>query len=455
MNSARKYFGTDGIRGVAGQHPLTAAFALRLGEALAELLRPSSGGGRFVVGTDTRISGTMLAQALLAGLAARGADALFLGVMPTPAVAHLTRTLDAAAGVVVSASHNPFADNGIKIFGPGGLKLGRTLEAEIEAFLDGSNELPEVTHGAVGRISDYTDDEDAYYRFLLEHAPFLDGLKVGLDCAHGAASEVAPRVFRQIGARLDLIGAEPDGVNINDGCGSTSPGLLQERVRGLGLDAGVTFDGDADRALLVDARGRLVTGDHMLGILAVTRGEQEVVATVMSNLGLEHFLEERGIRLHRTDVGDRFVGDELRRRGLTLGGEQSGHMLMLDRAPTGDGILTALQVLAAVRQRGMDLEEWVDLIPVYPQRLTNVEVPAGSKHAVVEHPELLAAVSAAAERLGDDGRVNVRPSGTEALVRVMVEAADGETVDSVSAGLVDAVRRVAEADDALAQSAAE
>ena len=444
MNSERKYFGTDGMRGVAGRHPLTAPFVMQLGAGLAELLRPASGHARFLVGTDTRVSGTMLAQAMLAGLASRGADAVFLGVVPTPAVAYLTGQLDAAAGIVISASHNPYEDNGVKIFGPGGTKLPDSLERQIEGFLDGAAPLNDVTHDAIGRISNHTDDGDTYFRFLLEHAPFLDGLKVGLDCANGAASEVAPRVFRQIGARLDLMGAEPDGVNINDGCGSTHPHRLQERVRTSGLDAGVAFDGDADRAVLVDARGRLVTGDHMLGILAVAREEKEVVATVMTNLGLEKFLAGCGITLHRTDVGDRHVGAELRRRGLTLGGEQSGHMLLLDRAPTGDGILTALQVLTAVRQSGVSLEEWVDRIPVFPQLLTNVAVPDGTRHAVVQHPDLVAAVAAAAERLGDAGRVNVRPSGTEALVRVMVEAEDEDTVGTVSTELADVVRRVSE-----------
>lgn len=443
MNSDRKYFGTDGIRGVAGRPPLTAAFSLRLGAALGELLRPADAQGRFLVGTDTRVSGTMLAQAVMAGLASRGADVLFLGVVPTPAVAYLTRRLGAAAGIVISASHNPYEDNGIKIFGPGGLKLDDSVEAAIEELLGGEGELPEVTHDRVGRVADHTDDGDAYYRFLLEHAPFLDGLKVGMDCANGAASEIAPRVFRQIGARLDLMAAEPDGVNINSGCGSTSPDAIRERVRVHGLDAGVAFDGDADRALLVDSQGRLVTGDHMLGILAVTRGEKEVVATVMTNLGLEQFLDGHGITLHRTAVGDRYVGEELRRRGLTLGGEQSGHMLLLDRAPTGDGILTALQVLAAVRQSGLSLADWVDRIPVFPQRLTNIPVPEGTKHGVAGHEDLLAAVAEVEAKLGKAGRVNVRPSGTEPLVRVMVEAADGEQVDSFSQELADVVRRVA------------
>lgn len=445
MNATREYFGTDGIRGTAGHHPLTAGFTVNLGVALAELLGKPPGRARFLLGMDTRRSGAMLAQAITAGLTSRGADVTLLGVVPTPAIAYLTRELKATAGIMISASHNPFQDNGIKIFTAGGEKLSDSLEARIEDFIRELPDLDDVTHTDIGLAVDDGDMTERYFRFLLDNAPFLDGLKVGLDCANGAASTLAPRVFKQIGARLDVVYAEPDGMNINAGCGSTHPQALQERVRQHDLDVGVTFDGDADRTQLIDRRGRLVTGDHMLAILAVTRGEKEVVATVMSNLGLERFLADNGINLHRTAVGDRYVGEELRKRDLSLGGEQSGHLLLLDRAPTGDGILSALQVLAAVRASDVPLEDWMDRIPVYPQLLTNVSVPNGSKDLIAGHEGVLKAVAAAEERLGDDGRVNVRPSGTEPLVRVMVEGPDDQTVQTLTAELVAAVEAAGKA----------
>lgn len=432
MSAKREFFGTDGIRGVAGHYPLTAGFTVNLGVALAELLGKASSGARFLIGMDTRRSGPMLAKAITAGLTSRGADVTLLGVVPTPAVAYLTRELGVTAGIMISASHNPYQDNGIKIFNANGEKLSDEMEAEIEQFILDGTDLTDVTHTDIGIAADDTADTELYFRFLLDNAPFLDGLKVGLDCANGAASELAPRVFKQIGARLDVLSAQPDGVNINDGSGSTHPQLLQQRMKDYDLDVGVTFDGDADRTQLIDRQGRLVTGDHMLGILALARGETEVVATVMTNLGLERFLTDNGVTLHRTVVGDRYVSEELRRRGLKLGGEQSGHLLMLDRAPTGDGILSALQVLSAVRASNMSLEDWMDRIPVYPQLLTNITVPAGSKHAIAEHPDLLAAVADVEQRLGTEGRVNVRPSGTEALVRIMIEGPDTETVQELS-----------------------
>lgn len=446
MSAKREFFGTDGIRGVAGHHPLTAGFTVNLGVALAELLGRPSSGARFLIGMDTRRSGPMLAKAITAGLTSRGADVVLLGVVPTPAVAYLTRELGVTAGIMISASHNPYQDNGIKIFNSNGEKLSDEVEAGIEQFILGGSELADVTHADIGVATADTDDTELYFRFLLDNAPFLDGLKVGLDCANGAASELAPRVFKQIGARLDVLCAQPDGVNINDGSGSTHPQLLQQRMKEHDLDVGVTFDGDADRTQLIDRQGRLVTGDHMLAILALARGEQEVVATVMSNLGLERFLADNDVKLHRTAVGDRYVSEELRQRNLKLGGEQSGHLLMLDRAPTGDGILSALQVLSAVRASNMSLEEWMDRIPVYPQLLTNITVPAGSKHAIAEHPDLLAAVADVEKRLGDDGRVNVRPSGTEALVRIMIEGPDTETVESLSNELAETVQAASRAE---------
>jgi phosphoglucosamine mutase len=432
--ATRRYFGTDGIRGVAGEHPMTATFAYRLGVAAAETLkRAGHERPRFAIGMDTRISGPMLAHALVAGLNARGADALWLGVMPTPGVSHLTHALSADAGVVVSASHNPYHDNGIKFFNGNGEKLSDETESAIEAVLEEDLDAlrPTVREG-IGRSSRYRRDDGDYVRFLLSHAPYLDGLKVGLDCANGAASDIAPRIFTQIGARLDVINAAPDGRNINVECGSTSPGALQERVRSHGLEVGVAFDGDADRVLLIDRRGRIVTGDHVLAICGVVRGEKELVATTMSNLGTERYLEGKGIVLHREQVGDRYVFEGLKRRGLKLGGEQSGHVLFLDKAPTGDGLLTALQLLAAVRKSRRSLESWMDEIPVFPQTIRNVAVPAGLKGRIGDDPAVVRAVQAAETRLAGNGRINVRPSGTEPLVRIMVEGPTAEEISLVA-----------------------
>ncbi|MEJ2668297.1 MAG: phosphoglucosamine mutase [Deinococcales bacterium] len=437
----RRYFGTDGIRGVAGEHPMTGAFAFRLGVAAAEgLRRRGADRPHVVVGMDTRRSGPMLAHAVSAGLASRGADVTWLGVMPTPGVSYLARALDADAGVVVSASHNPFRDNGLKLFNGSGEKLSDALEEEIETLLDLDPEgLEPVVGSDVGSATRYRTNDGHYLQHLLANAPYLDGLRVALDCANGASHQIAPKVFEKIGARLDLIHARPDGENINVGCGSTHPDTVRQRVVEHELDVGVTFDGDADRALLVDRRGRLVTGDHILAICALTAGDSEIVATLMSNLGVERYLQDRGVTMHRVKVGDRYVHEELTRRGLRLGGEQSGHVLFLDRAPTGDGILTALQLLAAVRKSGRPLEAWLDEIPVYPQRLVNVRVPAASKGEVLEADAVRDAVEAARTRLGETGRINLRPSGTEPLVRVMVEAEDEVLVERLAGEVAAAV----------------
>ncbi len=444
--SARRYFGTDGIRGVAGANPMTATFALDLGAATADHLYERHGSRpKVVVGRDTRRSGPMLVAAMTAGLTSRGADVVDLGVMPTPGVSHMVRALGAQAGVVVSASHNPFDDNGLKLFGPDGAKLTDEEEAELELRLGtGQDGAPARMGADLGQASRYRSEDGHYVRFLLQQAPYLDGLRVGLDCAHGAAYALAPAVFQRIGARLDVIHAKPDGININAGCGSTHPESLSQRVVAAGLDVGVTFDGDADRALLVDRRGRLVSGDHILAICAVARGERAVVATHMTNLGTERYLAERGIALHRVAVGDRYVLEGLRAEGLSLGGEQSGHVLFLDKAPTGDGILTALQVLAACRAAGRPLEAWVDEIPVYPQRLVSLRVPAAAKDGLTNDPEVGAAVAAATVDLGGNGRVLVRASGTEPLLRIMVEAQTQEAVDQWTERLTAAVRGAAE-----------
>lgn len=439
----RSLFGTDGVRGVAGRSPMRAEDAFALGRATADRLRTTTGKRpRLVLGVDTRWSAAMLRHAFTAGALAHGADVIYAGVVPTPGVSFLTRTLGADAGVVVSASHNPFDDNGIKIFGSDGEKLPDEDEAAIEALVaSGSSE--ERVGDAIGRNERYTREDGAYRDFLLANAPYLDGLRVGLDCANGAASILAPQVFERVGARLQVVHAAPDGKNINVDCGSTHPEAVRALVLEQRLDVGVTFDGDADRALLVDAQGRLVTGDHAIAIVARVRGDREVVGTVMTNLGVEKWLLEHGVQTHRTDVGDRYVHRELVRRGLRLGGEASGHVLFLDRAPTGDGLLTSLQVLAAVRASGRPLHAWMDEIPSYPQILRNVRVEPDAKRSATEHPDVLAAVARAEADLAGEGRINLRPSGTEALVRVMVEGRDADRVEACATQVAGVVSRVA------------
>ena len=431
---SRRYFGTDGIRGVAGTAPMTAEFAFLVGVAAAEALK---GAGReaptVLLGRDTRRSGQMLTSALSAGLTSRGAHVLELGVLPTPGVSFLCRSLGAAAGIVISASHNPFEDNGIKFFSADGEKLSDALELEIEGYLERSGSLSAVTGEGIGLTSRYNRQQGHEYRdFLLASGPDLGGLKIGLDCANGASYQLAPEVFTLLGAEVSVIHAEPDGVNINTGCGSTHPQAIKRFVQENDLDLGVTFDGDADRALLVDRRGRLITGDHMLAICALYRQEQAVVSTIMGNLGLEHYLAQHGVLFHRAAVGDRYVHEMLRAKGLSLGGEQSGHVLFLDKAPTGDGILSALQTLSAVQGSGKALETWFDEITMYPQTLLNVRVAPEVKVRLAEHAQVMAALEDASARLNGEGRVNVRPSGTEPLVRVMVEGRDQGMIEQVA-----------------------
>ena len=441
--TTRHYFGTDGIRGVAGAAPLTAGFAFLVGVAAAEALRDAGKHTPTVlVGADTRRSGPMLANALSAGFASRGAEAVGLGVIPTPGVSYLARHLGADAGVVVSASHNPFADNGIKFFDAKGGKLSDALEAEIEHYLDKVDDLKPITGEQVGTIRRHNRLETSdYFDFLVANGPDLSGLKIGLDCANGASYALAPEVFCALGADLSVIYDAPDGVNINTDCGSTHPQAIQDHVLKNNLDLGVTFDGDADRVLLVDRRGRLVSGDHMLAICALYRGEKKVVSTIMGNLGLEHYLSKRGVTLLRSAVGDRYVHELLNQEDLTLGGEQSGHLLFLDKAPTGDGIFSALQTLAAAQSLDKPLDTWVDEIVMYPQTLLNVRVKPELKASVANHEQVREAVEAAALRLEGQGRINLRPSGTEPLVRVMVEGQDKALIEAVARDVASAVEK--------------
>ena len=429
-------FGTDGLRGVAGSE-LTAELAVALGRAAARVL----GGDRFLVGRDTRRSGPMLAAALATGLAAEGADVELLGVIPTPGVAwHAAR--DGVPAAMISASHNPWSDNGIKLFAPGGLKLADEVEARIEAELD---RAPEPSTN-VGQLRWVPHADDGYRRHLVSTVQGgLEGLRVVVDCANGAASVVGPSVLRDLGADVHVLAAEPDGTNINDGCGSTHPESLQRAVVDRGADLGLAFDGDADRVLAVDHTGAVVDGDHLIAMCAIDRAARgalpgrAVVVTVMTNLGFRLAMAERGIEVVETKVGDRYVLEALDAKGLSLGGEQSGHVIFRDLATTGDGVLTAIQVLDLVRRSGRSLAEIAaDAMTSLPQVLRNVRVARRGVDVSAAIADEIAAVEA---ELGDHGRVLIRPSGTEPLVRVMVEAPTPELAESAVSRLVAAVER--------------
>ncbi|MFE5948403.1 phosphoglucosamine mutase [Streptomyces sp. NPDC056480] len=446
-----RLFGTDGVRGVANAD-LTAELALGLSVAAAHVLaeagtfeghRPTA-----VVGRDPRASGEFLEAAVVAGLASAGVDVLRVGVLPTPAVAHLTGVLGADLGVMLSASHNAMPDNGIKFFARGGHKLADELEDKIEAVYEEHRtgapwERP--TGSGVGRVRDYDQGFDTYVAHLIAVLPNrLDGLKVVLDEAHGAAARVSPEAFTRAGAQVVTIGAEPDGLNINDGCGSTHLGLLKAAVVEHGADLGIAHDGDADRCLAVDAAGNEVDGDQILAVLALAMREagalrgDTVVATVMSNLGFKLAMEREGLNLVQTAVGDRYVLESMKEHGFALGGEQSGHVIVLDHATTGDGTLTGLMLAARVAATGKSLADLAGVMERLPQILINV--PDVDKSRVKTSGDLAAAVSAAEQELGSTGRVLLRPSGTEPLVRVMVEAADIEQARAVAQRLADVVK---------------
>jgi phosphoglucosamine mutase len=431
-----RLFGTDGVRGLANGD-LTADLALRLGEAAARVLVGDSAPGArplAVVGRDTRISGQFLEHAVVAGLASAGVDVLRLRVVPTPGVAYLTDHLQADLGVVISASHNPMPDNGIKLLGRGGHKLDDAVEAAIEAAMDTPVPLP--TGGDVGRVTPYASTVPDYVGHLIDSLDVrLDGLTVVLDCAHGAAHEVGPRALAAAGATVIPIGDRPDGLNINAGCGSTDLRALRQAVLEHGADAGFAVDGDADRCLAVDHTGKTVDGDQLLALLAVALKDQgrlhddTLVVTVMSNLGLHHAMRAAGVRVVQTAVGDRYVLEAMRAGGYTVGGEQSGHVILSDHATTGDGLLTALQVMARMKRTGRSLRDLAAPVVRLPQVLVNV--PGVDKDRT-DDAELLAAVAAEEAALGDSGRVLLRASGTEPLVRVMVEAPTQDQAQAVA-----------------------
>ncbi|RNL83833.1 phosphoglucosamine mutase [Halostreptopolyspora alba] len=440
-----RLFGTDGVRGVAGRD-LTATLALDLALAAAQVLtggRRANGRPRAVVGRDPRASGEFLEAAVVAGLASSGVDVVRLGVVPTPGVAYLTDAFEADFGVMLSASHNAAPDNGIKFFARGGQKLPDEVEDEIEARL-GAGAEP-VVGADVGRVSDASDGAERYVRHLLDSAPYrLDGLRVVVDCANGAATRVAPDTLRRAGAEVVTIGDRPDGLNINEGCGSTQLAALREAVREHGADAGVAHDGDADRCLAVAADGTVVDGDQILGILALELREtgqladDTLVITVMSNLGLKLAMKEAGITVVETPVGDRYVLEEMKAGHYSLGGEQSGHVVLLDHASTGDGLLTSLHLLGVVNHRRQPLNELAKVMTKLPQVLVNVsDVDRGR---VASSEELAEAVARAEDELGETGRVLLRPSGTEPKVRVMVEAATEPQARTVAERLAEVVR---------------
>ena len=446
-----RLFGTDGVRGLANDL-LTPVLAVQLGEAAARVLtrdtpaskRSRSGRPRAIVGRDTRASGEFLDHAISAGLASSGVDVTRVGVLPTPAIAHLTATQDIDLGVMISASHNPFQDNGIKFFARGGYKLDDAVEDEIESLLGKVGDLP--TGAGVGRvIKGETVADQNYINHLVDSvATDLSGLRIVVDASNGAASNVGPAALRAAGAEVIAINASPDGLNINADCGSTHPEQLQNYVRSVGADMGVAYDGDADRCLAVDTEGDLVDGDQIMGLLAVgmkadgTLGSDTLVVTVMSNLGLILAMREHGIRIVQTGVGDRYVLEKMLQGGFTLGGEQSGHVIDTIHATTGDGVLTSLRVAARLKRTGRTLAELASIVTRLPQTLVNVK--GVDKASAGTDPAVQDAVAAAEAELGETGRVLLRPSGTEPLVRIMVEASSQETADRIANGLAVVVK---------------
>ena len=449
--TSKRLFGTDGIRGTANADPMTAETALKLGQAAGLMFVRGKHRHRVLIGKDTRLSGYMLEPALVAGFIAAGMDVTLVGPLPTPAIAMLTRSLRADLGVMISASHNQFEDNGIKLFGPDGYKLSDETELEIEHLMEADRSGRLAPPGQLGRAARLEDAGGRYIEAAKATFPrgmTLDGLKIVVDCANGAAYRVAPTVLWELGATIYPVGVEPDGFNINRGCGSTVPDFLRSKVIEHQADLGIALDGDADRLLLVDEHGEPVDGDQILALIARSwhRGGRlrggGVVATVMSNLGLERLLESEGLALHRTRVGDRYVVEHMRTEGMNLGGEQSGHMILCDYATTGDGLIAALQVLAVLVRAGRPASEVCKLFEPLPQLLRNVRFVGGSP---LKHPRVVAAVADATARLGNSGRVLLRMSGTEPLIRVMAEGEDEAAVVQIVSGLCDTIQSAAEA----------
>ena len=449
----RALFGTDGIRGIANQEPMTAETAMKVGAAAGSLLVRGDHRHRVVIGKDTRLSGYLFEPALTAGFISVGMDVILVGPMPTPAVAMLTRALRADLGVMISASHNLFADNGIKLFGPDGYKLSDEMEARIEATVDaGAHGL--AAPDSLGRARRLDDAEGRYIEFVKNSFPQplgLQGSRIVIDCAHGAAYKVAPTVLWELGAQVITIGAEPDGFNINRGCGSTDTAALARTVVERGADIGIALDGDADRVVICDETGRAIDGDHILALIASNWADAGrlrgggVVATVMSNLGLERYLQGIGLALERTRVGDRYVVEHMRAHGFNLGGEQSGHIVMSDHATTGDGLLAALQSMAALAATDRRASDVTGLFEPVPQLLRNVRV---ADTGALESAGAKAAIADGHARLGEHGRLVIRASGTEPVIRVMAEGDDEALVSAVVDDVAEAVVAAAEAEHA-------
>jgi phosphoglucosamine mutase len=450
--AVRRLFGTDGVRGVANVHPMTAEMALQLGRALAFVVRNGPHRHRIVIGKDTRLSGYMLEQAIASGICSMGVDVMLCGPLPTPGIAFITQSMRADAGVVISASHNPYQDNGIKFFSHDGFKLPDEVELEIERLVFGGEgdldfQALRPTATRIGKAKRIDDAKGRYAQFLKSIFPkdlTLEGLTVVVDCAHGAAYHVAPDVFEELGAKVIPLAVEPDGTNINDGCGAVHPEGMAKAIREHGAQLGLALDGDADRLILADETGRIVDGDAIMAIVGrdlirqATLSKNTVVATVMSSLGLERALAEVGGRVVRTQVGDRYVVEEMRKHGYNFGGEQSGHLIFLDHVTTGDGVAAALNVLAVMQRDGRSLSELARCFQPVPQVLVNVAVK--EKRPLAELPAVGMAIAAAEKALGADGRVLVRFSGTENKVRVLVEGPDAQRIQGMADGIAGALR---------------
>ncbi len=448
--SKRTYFGTDGIRGQANKHPMTAEVALRVGLAAGKLFRSRDDRRHLVViGKDTRLSGYMIEPALVAGFTSVGMDVRLFGPLPTPAVAMMTRSMRADLGVMISASHNNFADNGIKLFGPDGYKLSDEQELGIEAFMDEGLQEGLAVPRALGRVLRIDDAQARYVEIVKATFPrnlSLAGLRVVVDCANGAAYKVAPTALYELGAEVIEIGVEPNGMNINEECGSTHPEAMSRAVREYRADIGIALDGDADRLIICDEKGAVIDGDQIMALIAGAWADEGrltgggVVATVMSNLGLERFLEHKGLMLHRTPVGDRYVMQKMREDGFNLGGEQSGHLILSDFSTTGDGLIAALQVLAVLKNRDKPMSDLARQFEPAPQRLENVRHSGGKP---LDNAKVKDAIAEAETRLKGQGRLVVRASGTEPLIRIMAEGDDEKLVETLVKGIAGAVKSAA------------
>jgi len=451
---SRRYFGTDGIRGLANRSPMTSEIALKVGMAAGRVLANGQSRVRVVIGKDTRLSGYMIESALMSGFTAVGCDVFLLGPLPTPAVAMLTRSLRADIGVMISASHNPYSDNGIKLFNADGYKLSDEVEAEIERLIDSNIQELLASPDAIGRATRVESAQERYIEFAkrtLARDLRLDGLRIVIDCANGAGYKVAPEALWELGGEVIKIGVSPNGTNINDKCGSTAPEALMEKVRELRADIGIALDGDADRVVIVDEKGRLVDGDQIMAVIAESWLKSGrlvgggIVGTVMSNLGLERYLNGLGLTLARTPVGDRYVVEHMRRHGYNVGGEQSGHIVLSDFATTGDGLIAALQILAAVVSAGKPVSEVCRRFEPVPQVLRNVRYANGSP---LERESVRKAIEDGKSRLGAAGRLVIRPSGTEPVIRIMAEGDDERLVSNVVNDIAEAVREAALVDAA-------